>query len=248
MRFRPVDQRSLVTFFRSLSAMVSAGVPLRRAINVSIERCPNERLCEALESISSDIETGSSLSASMARRGNEFSRLLIMMIRAAEAGGILDLVLERIAQLLERDRALRARIYTALTYPGIVAFASIGLILFLLANTMPSFSSMFAQMHVELPPSTVAFIVIGRALQNPQTWLLMMLGACMAVLIARAAHAYPAIAEGLDGVVLRIPAIGNVIAKSNIARFSRTLGTMLGSGVTLEQGLDAARDVMSNRV
>lgn len=241
-----VDRGSLTTLFRSLATMIAAGVTLRKALTVAIDTCANERLREALESIASEVESGSSLSLAMERRGHEFPRLFAMMIRAAETAGVLDAALLRVADLLEREGVMRARIYAALTYPAIIAIASIGLVLFLLAKTMPSFAAMFAQLHVPLPRSTALLIGVGDVLGHPANWWGGLAGIVALACIVRWLRSLPAVRERYDLVVQRLPLVGRVVRNINIARFARTLGTMLVSGVNVEAALGATRDVLGN--
>ncbi len=243
-----VDRRSLAILFRSLATMVAAGVTLRKALAVAIDTCANERLREALESIASEVESGSPLSAAMERRGREFSRLFAMMIRAAETAGSLEAALLRVADLLEREGVMRARIYAALTYPAIVATASVGLVLFLLAKTMPSFAAMFAQLHFPLPRSTAFLIAVGDVLGQPANWWGGLAVLAALACIVHRLRSLPAVRERFDLVALRLPLVGRVVRGVHIARFARTLGTMLASGVNVEAALGATRDVLGSGV
>ncbi len=243
---RRVDRGSLSTLFRSLATMIAAGVTLRKALAVAIDTCANERLREALESIASQVESGSPLSLAMEHRGHEFPRLFAMMIRAAETAGTLDSALLRVADLLEREGLMRARIYGALTYPAIVAATSLGLVVFLLAKTMPSFAAMFAQLHVPLPRSTALLIEIGDFLGKPTNWWGGLAGMVALACVARCLRSLPAARQRYDLVVLRLPFVGRVVKNLNVARFARTLGTMLVSGVNLEVALGATRGVLGN--
>jgi type IV pilus assembly protein PilC len=157
----PVSNRSSVALFRSLAALIRAGVPLRRSIDVAIRQCADSRLKEALNSVLSDIEHGLPLSDGMSRRPKEFPKVFVALIRAGEIGGALDQVLERLASLLERDRTLRKRIASALAYPAVVACAAVALSVFLLASIVPMFSSMYEQMHVPLPLQTSLLIALA---------------------------------------------------------------------------------------
>lgn len=241
-----VSQKSLVTFFRSFSTLVHAGVPMRRSLDVTIEECGDSRLREALGSVVCDIENGLALSEAMARRPKEFPRLFVAMIRAGELGGVLDEVLERIASVLERDRAARKRVSAALTYPVIVACAAFGLILFLLMTIVPMFRSMYDQMHVPLPPVTSALIAAGTALRSPETWILAggLVVACSLVLMRLRSSERGVMA--LESVVLSLPIAGAVARKAAVARLARMLGTLLRSGVGLVAALDVVTDVVTS--
>ncbi len=244
----PVSAAARTAFFRSFATLIRAGVPIRRALDVVVESCHDARLREAFRSVSSDIESGSELSTAMSRRPREFSRLFVAMIRAGELGGALDDILERLAALLERHLAVRKKVRAALAYPVIVASAALGLVLFLVGSTVPAFASMFAEMRVTLPWSTRVLIAAGNALKNPLVW-----GAVAAIppLILgtiRAGRRSQRIAIRIDQFVFALPVLGAVLRKAVITRFSRTLGTLLHSGVPLLEAIGAANDVIDNAV
>ncbi len=244
----PVSATARTTFFRSFATLIGAGVPIRRALEVVIDSCRDARLREALRSVSSDIESGRELSAAMSRRPREFHRLHVALIRAGELGGALDEILERLAALLERHLAVRKRVRSALAYPLMVACAALALVLFLVGSTMPAFSSIFAEMHVTLPWSTRALIIAGNGLKNPVVWLAMAATPLMIIGLVRAARRLEPVAERLDRLALAMPVFGGILGKAAVARFARTLGTLLRSGVPLLGALEAAQDVAGNGV
>lgn len=242
----PVSAGARLGFFRSLATLVRAGVPLRRALEVSIEQCKDGRLSEALRSVANDIESGTALSVAMSRRPREFTPLFIAMIRAGELGGVLDEVLERLATMLELDRAMRKRLSAALAYPAVVACAAVALVLLLVANIVPAFAGLFAQMHVALPLSTRILIAVGMTLTSPTKDVAIVVAVAVAVLGIRSAWAQPHLAPSFDRILLRLPVAGAIVRKSVIARISRTLGTLLRSGVPILDALDACKDVVGN--
>lgn len=244
----PVSATARAAFFRSFATLIRAGVPIRRALEVVVDSCRDARLREALCSVSSDIESGSELSMAMARRPREFPQLFVAMIRAGELGGALDDILERIATLLERHSAIRKRVRSAMAYPLIVAAAAVALVLFLVGTTVPAFASVFGAMHVTLPWTTRALIATGNALREPIVWFaLALIPAAIAGLI-RIGYRVERVATRIDGATLGLPIFGSILRKSIIARFSRTLGALLRSGVPLLSALDAALDVVENAV
>lgn len=240
------SSKSLVTFFRSLSTLIHAGVSIRRSLDVTIDQCADARLREALRCVVCDIENGLSLSQAMTRRPKEFPRLYVAMIKAGELGGVLDEVLERIANVLERDRATRKRVSAALTYPAIVACAAVSLILFLLTTIVPMFRSMYDQLHVPLPGITSALITLGSALRSPVTWAAFgVLGVVLLVTIVRIRGSERG-AMALESIMLSLPVAGVIVKKATLARLSRMLGTLLKSGVGLVAALDVVGDVVTS--
>ena len=242
----PVRHSALVSFFRSFATLISAGVPMRRSLQVTIEQCTDERLREALAAILSDIEGGSSLSEAIARRPKEFSKLFVAMIRAGEVGGVLDDVLERLATFMERDRATRKRLSSALTYPGIVALTAVILIVFLLSSIVPMFASLFDQMHVQLPATTAFLLALGNNFRNLPFWMIVL--ACISASALCIAQILRTRRGKLfwDSQKLRIPLFGGLMRKSALARLARMLGSLLKSGVGLVLALEVVADVVGN--
>jgi type IV pilus assembly protein PilC len=237
------SRRALLAFFRSFSTLIRAGVPMRRALDVAVERANDGVLRESLRSVRADVEHGASLGEAMARRPRAFAPLYVAMVRAGEAGGILDDVLERLATFLERDADLRKKVRSALAYPAVVVIAALGLALFLVARIVPMFGQMFEAFHAELPPATRALLALGGALQQPAMW------AGGTLLLAAAAGAFAAAARtrrgalALDRARLRLPVIGPLLHKTITARVARMLATLLGSGIELVTAIAVVRPV-----
>ncbi len=242
----PVRASARLTFFRSLATLVRAGVPLRRALDVTIEQCADARLAEALRSVASDIDTGTSLSFALSRRPREFSQLFVAMIKAGELGGVLDQVLERLATMLELDRAMQKRLSAALAYPAVVTCAAIALVLFLVANIVPAFAGLFAQMHVKVPLSTKILIAVGSAMSSPINDALVLAVVGAGAFGLRVAWTRPQLAAQLDRVMLRLPLAGALIRKAIVARIARTLGTLLRSGVPILSALSSCEEVVGS--
>ena len=240
--------RARVAFFRSFATLVRAGVPLRRGLDVAIERCANVRLAAALRDVASDIERGDALSSAFGRRPKVFSALIVAMIAAGESGGILDEVLERIATFLERDDALRKSVVSALAYPAVVLSASLLLVVFLIVRVVPMFSSLFASFHVPLPLSTRILIELGDVASQPAVWSMAI--TCIAVGIAGAVVSAKT-ARGryvFDRIRLSLPVAGALLRKTIVARFARMTGTLVRSGIELSAALDVVLPVTGSPV
>lgn len=245
---RGISARARAGFFRSFATLFRAGVPIRRALDVTIERAGDERLKAILREVLLEIERGDALSTAFARRPRDFSPLIAAMIAAGEAGGILDDVLERIATFIERNHALRSSIVAALAYPATVLSAALALVVFLLARIVPMFATLFASFRVDLPAPTRVLFTLGDALGHPVPWLVM-LGS--AALLAGAFGAAYRSADGrlaLDRMRLRIPIVGTLIRKAIAARFARMLGTLIHAGVQLSHALEAVIPVTDSPV
>jgi type IV pilus assembly protein PilC len=236
-------RRSLLAFYRSFATLIRAGVPLRRSLEVTIERAGDGALREALRSVLADVEHGEPLSAAMGKRPRSFSALAVAMIGAGEAGGILDDVLERVASTTEREAELRKKVRAALAYPVVVLIAAGALTIFLIARIVPMFAQMFGAFHVELPVTTRLLLAAGAAANEPFTWL----GGCGAlaatfvglVVVARSTRG----ALLLDRVRLRAPIVGPLLDKAITARTTRMLATLLRSGLDLVTAIAIVRPV-----
>jgi type IV pilus assembly protein PilC len=244
----PVSPPPLVTFFRSFATLIRAGVSVVRSLMVTIALCPDTRLREALQAVLAEIEQGSSLSAALRRRPREFTPLYIAMIEAGEAGGVLDVVLERLASMLEKDLAMRKKVSAALAYPFIVLCATIGLIFFLLTTIVPVFGRLFTQLDVAQPASTRILVFIGDSIRNP-----LFLGIALTSLVAllftlSLARRDQRLASVLDTLRLRVALFGTLHRKAVIARLSRMLGSLLHAGVGVLRAVDVCAPVAGNAV
>lgn len=242
------SRRAMLTFFRSFSTLIRAGVSMRRALDVTVERANDRRLCEALRAVGADVEHGAPLSDAMAQRPRAFPPLYVAMVRAGEAGGILDDVLERLATLLERDADVRKKIRAALAYPAVVVTAAFGLVLFLMVRIVPMFAQMFGAFHVELPFATKLLLATSDSLSRPTVWLG---AAAVAALLFTAAAATVRTERGalaVDHVRLRLPVVGPMLHKAITARIALMLATLMRSGVELVAALEVVRPVAGSRV
>lgn len=233
------SHRSLLAFFRSFSTLIRAAIPMQRSLTVAIERCHDPHLRESLRSVLADVENGSALSTAMGRRAATFPPLQVAMIRAGEAGGILDDVLDRLAYFLERDAALRKKVQAALAYPAVVLTAACGLLAFLLARIVPMFADLFTSFHVRLPWSTSLLLALGAALQSPIPWLIAGSGCAAFVTAAFLVRGNERALFFLDLVRLRVPFVGPLVQKAIVARIARTLGTLLRSGLEIVTAIEA---------
>ena len=242
------SRKSLLAFFRSFATMIRAGVSMQRALTVSIERCQDATLREALRSVLSDVEHGSSLSAAMGARSRAFPPLYVAMIRAGEEGGILDEVLERLATFLERDSNLRKKVQSALAYPIVVLGAALTLVIFLIARIVPMFAGMFESFHVDLPVTTRILLGLGQVLQSPILWAGVPVALLSGILALERYNRTPGGSLVIDRARLRIPVIGTLIRKSIVARIARMLATLLRSGIELVTAIDVVVPVAGSAV
>ncbi len=242
-----VKLSDLAIFSRQFSTMLDAGVSLVRCLDVLQQQTNNARLRKILVDLSTRVESGESLSRSMARHPKAFSQLIIGLIRAGEVGGVLEESLQRIAHFLEKDVELRRKIRSALTYPVIVLLAAVGIVIFLVSWLVPQFASLFKDLGIKNMPAPTQFLIDFSAFLT-QRWYIMII-ALVVVIIAYRLFVSTRIGRRVaDRVKLRIPVFGPLHHKIVMARFSRTMGTLLTSGVPILQALETVAGVVGNAV
>jgi type IV pilus assembly protein PilC len=242
-----VKLSDLAIFARQFSTMLDAGVSLIRCLDVLQAQTNNARLRKILMDLSARVESGESLSRSMARHPKAFSQLIIGLIRAGEVGGVLEESLQRIAGFLEKDVELRRKIRSALTYPVIVLLAAVGIVIFLVSWLVPQFASLFKELGIKEMPAPTQFLIDLSALFT-ERWYVVII-AVVAILIAYKLFVSTRVGRRVaDRVKLRVPVFGPLHHKIVMARFSRTMGTLLASGVPILQAMETVAGVVGNSV
>ncbi len=242
-----VKLSDLAIFARQFSTMLDAGVSLVRCLDVLQQQTNNARLRKILIDLSTRVESGESLSRSMARHPKAFSQLIIGLIRAGEVGGVLEESLQRIAAFLEKDVELRRKIRSALTYPVIVLLAAIGIVIFLVSWLVPQFANLFKELGIKEMPAPTQFLIDLSAFLT-QKWYIMII-AVVVVFIAYKLFVSTRVGRRVaDRVKLRVPVFGPLHHKIVMARFSRTMGTLLASGVPILQAMETVAGVVGNAV
>lgn len=242
-----VKLTDLAIFSRQFSTMLDAGVSLIRCLDVLQAQTNNARLRKILMDLSARVESGESLSRSMARHPKAFSQLIIGLIRAGEVGGVLEESLQRIAGFLEKDVELRRKIRSALTYPVIVLLAAVGIVIFLVSWLVPQFADLFKELGIKEMPAPTQFLIDLSALFT-QRWYVVVI-AVIAILVAYKLFVSTRVGRRVaDRVKLRVPVFGPLHHKIVMARFSRTMGTLLASGVPILQAMETVAGVVGNSV
>jgi general secretion pathway protein F len=244
--FARVSARDLLPFTQALSTLIKAGLPLDRSLSIVAELTEQEQLRTITLEILKNIRGGKSLSEALSQHPGTFGRLYINMIRAGEAGGVLDVVLERLVEFLERSQDLKTTVINAITYPVLLISAMTVIVSILLVFVVPKFVEIFDTMGQELPMSTQMLLTISLIIKN-YWWLLLGLGAGAYVWFSSYTRS-EAGRRSFDALKLRVAIIKNIILKVEVARFSRTLGTLITSGVPLLQSLAIVKEVISNVV
>jgi len=243
---KTVTRDHLLALTRELSTLLRAGLPLDRALEVLIGLAPTLPVARLLQTVRDEVRGGKSLSQALDMHRNVFSRFYVNIVRAGEAGGALGVVLARLSDTMERNKDLRESVKSALIYPTILIGVACTSVIVLLIFVVPQFQQTFAQSGKALPLPTELVIIFGTALRK--YWWAMILIVVGAVWLARRRLKSPAVRFRWDGRLLRLPLLGDLLGKVEIARFSRTLSTLLGNGVTLLAGLAIVKETMTNSV
>ncbi|GAB3729716.1 type II secretion system F family protein [Luteimonas pelagia] len=242
---RPFAGARLVQFTQQLATLLSAGQPLDRALTILLELPEDESARRTIADVRDAVRGGASLSTALERQHGTFSRLYVNMVRAGEAGGSLHETLARLAEYLERSRALRGRVVNALIYPAIL-LVMVGLsMLFLLGYVVPQFAAMYESLDAELPLFSRMVLGLGQFVAD--FWIVLVAVPALAAWWLDRKRRDPAVRARLDDWLLRQKIAGPLIAKLETARLARTLGTLVRNGVPLMAALGIGRNVMANR-
>jgi general secretion pathway protein F len=243
---RRVTRDNLLSITRELATLLRAGLPLDRALEVLIGLAPTPPVASLLQTIRDDVRGGKSLSQALDSHRTVFSRFYVNIVRAGEAGGALGTVLTRLADTMERTKDLRDSVQSALIYPTILICVAVSSVMVLLVFVVPQFQQTFSQAGKALPLPTQIVILFGTALRK--YWWLAIVTVFALVWLIRRRLQKPEVRFRWDGRLLRLPLLGDLLAKVEVARFSRTLATLLANGVTLLSGLAIVRETMTNSV
>lgn len=247
--FKPkVNQQSLTIFSRQFATMINAGLSLVRALDILAEQTEDKILKAAIADVKKEVEGGKALSAALSKHRHIFSDLYISMVKAGEIGGMLDEVLDRLANFMEKDFQLKKKVQSAMTYPAIILVLAIGIVIFLVTYILPTFVNLFREMDVKLPFITQVLITVVEALRQPLIVASLIVLAIVAVFGINLYYQTPVGKRQIDLIMLNIPVFGLLNKKVAISRFARTLGTLLSSGVALMAALEIVSQVAGNAV
>ena len=241
-----VKTREIVIFARQFATMINAGLPLVQSLEILAEQTENEKLGNVIREVLHDVEAGNTLADSLDRHTEIFSKLFVNMVAAGEAGGILDTILLRLATFLEKTDALLRKIKGAMIYPVVIVGVATSAIIVLLIFVIPTFQEMFAASGVPLPLPTQIVISMSEGLQ--QYWWAVLGGAVGLAFLLRQYYRTDAGELSIDRLLLSLPILGNVQRKAAVARFTRTLGTLVAAGVSILEGLEITAKTAGNRV
>jgi len=241
-----IRTRDIVIFTRQFATMINSGLPLVQSLDILARQTENPSLADVTKQVVFDVESGHTLADAFSKHPRAFTELYVNMVAAGEAGGILDTILIRLATFLEKSDALIRKVKGAMVYPGVIMSVAAIAVAVLLIFVIPTFQKMFASVGMELPLPTRIVIGMSDFLIN-YWWMLILIVIGLVFAIRR----YYATSDGrlrIDQMLLNSPVLGDLLRKSAVSRFTRTLGTLISSGVSILDGLEITAKTAGNRV
>jgi len=241
-----IRMRDVVIFTRQFSTMINAGLPLVQALNILVEQSQNKVLVDVTRKVVFDVESGKTVADAMGKHPQAFSPLYVNMVAAGEAGGILDTILMRLATFMEKNDALIRKVKGATIYPSVILGVAAIAVTVLLLFVIPVFENLFTSAGLALPLPTRVVMAMSRFLKS--YWYIVISFLVTSWFLYKR---YTATSDGrlkVDKILLRVPVLGDVIRKAAVSRFTRTLGTLVSSGVSILDGLEITAKTAGNRV
>ncbi len=241
-----VKDKDVVVFARIFSTMINAGLPLIQCLDLLAQQEQNKTFAKIITTVKEDIEGGSTLHDALKKHPKVFDELFINLVAAGESGGILDVILNRLSSYMEKAMKLKSRVKGAMTYPTIVLFVAVAVVALLLVYVIPVFKKLFEGMGGQLPGPTQFLVNLSEFTQS--YFLYMIIGAAAVVFLFRRYYRTEKGRLVIDALILKAPVFGPLLKKVAVAKFTRTLSTMLGSGVPILEGLSIVSKTAGNVV
>ncbi len=244
-----VPKKLLTQFARQLSTLQDAGLPLLRSLRILEEQQKPGMLRIAIRLVAEDVEGGATLSEAMAKHPKAFDKLFTNMVAAGEAGGVLDVVLRRLADFMEASQKLKKRITGAMIYPIVVIFAAVSIVMGIMIFIIPKFEDIFSRFGAgELPAATLLLITMSNWLTKGYGWAYILAFPVFLFIAFRLLRMSDGGRYFVDSLKLKIPVMGKILAKTAVSRFTRTLGTLLTAGVPILEAINITRETSGNEV
>lgn len=241
-----VSSKVLTLFTRQLSILQDAGLPILRSLRILQDQCRPGRLKNCLIDVCDDIESGATLSEAMGKQPKAFDRLYVNMIKAGEAGGALEVILRRLAEFQEKAQSLKRKVKGAMVYPIVVVLVAVGILTFIMIKIVPAFIKIFEDFDADLPKMTVTLIAISNYCVD--FWYTIPLIPTAVWLLVKLIRKFRYGRAGWDTFTIKMPVFGQIVEKNIVARTTRTLGTLVASGVPILEALNITRETSGNWV
>lgn len=243
-----VSTRVLAEFTQQLSILQDAGLPIVRSLKILWEQEKAGVMKNVLADVARAVEEGETLSEGMARHPKVFDRLYVNMVQAGETGGVLDVILQRLAEFMEKSQRLKRRVIGAMIYPCVVVTFALLIVTGIMMFVVPKFREIFRDFHTTLPALTQWLIDTADFIANRYGWAMILGAPFAAILFLKMAGKTRGGRRVIDSLKVRLPIFGKIVAKTAIARFTRTLGTLLAAGVPILDALKITRETVGNVV
>ena len=240
-----VTQKDVILFCRQFSTMIDAGLPIIQCMDILHAQQENATFKKMLKSIKEQVESGSTLADSLKKYPKQFDDLFVNMVAAGEAGGILDTILRRLSAYMEKAAKLKSQVKGAMTYPIVTIIIAILVVAVILVFVIPVFQEMFADMGGKLPGPTLVVIAMSEFVKSKIHWII--IGVILFIFALKKYYKTEKGRRTIDATVLKLPVFGILIRKVAVAKFTRTMGTMLSSGVAILEALDIVAKTAGNK-
>ncbi len=245
-----VSTKTITQVTRQLSTLQDAGLPILRSLNILEEQQKPGLMKNILMGMVDDIEGGSTLSEACAKHPKAFNRLYVNMVAAGEAGGVLDLILQRLAEFMEKAQKLKKKIVGAMVYPVVVVTFSMGIVAGIMIFVIPKFTQIFSDFDVKLPAATLLLMGTSEWFVHgtPPGWSVLLFSPVIAFLLFKLVRSSKGGRLVVDTVSLKIPVFGGLVQKTSVSRFTRTLGTLISAGVPILEAITITKETAGNEV
>lgn len=243
-----VKTKNLMVLTRQLATLIQAGMPLLRGLRILLQQERHPALRKALNGMGEAVEGGSTFSEALSMYPKIFDNLFVNMVRAGEAGGIMDVVLQRLAEFMEKAEKIKRKVKGAMVYPVVVMVVAVVILVFLLTKIIPQFSAIFNDLLQGAPLPALTQFVIDLSDILRHRWFLVIIVVAVVVIALKVTRRFKQGRYVLDKIKLKTPLFGELMMKSSVGRFARTLGTLMTSGVPVLQALNIVRDTSGNEV
>jgi type IV pilus assembly protein PilC len=246
--FGGVPRKQLVAFTRQLSTLQDAGLPILRSLQILEQQQKPGLLKAIIGGVADEVEGGGTLSDAMAKYPKAFDKLYVNMINAGELGGVLDIILSRLADFMEKAAKLKKKVIGAMIYPTVVISIAVAIVSVIMIFVIPKFEKIFSDFHTELPAPTKLLLAISRWFAQDYGWAYVLFSPIILMLAIRLIRMSEGGKFAVDVVKLKIPILGSILSKTAIARFTRTLGTLISAGVPILDALNITKETCGNEV
>src|SRR5215207_5305484 len=243
-----VPRKQLVAFTRQLSTLQDAGLPILRSLQILEQQQKPGLLKAIIGGVAEEVEGGGTLSDAMAKYPKAFDKLYVNMINAGEAGGVLDLILARLADFMEKAARLKKKVIGAMIYPAVVISIAVGIVSMIMIFVIPKFEDIFRDFKLDLPPPTKILLAISRWFSLDYGWAYVLAAPFVITGLIKLIRLSEGGKYAIDVIKLKIPILGAILSKTSIARFTRTLGTLISAGVPILDAINITKETSGNEV